>query len=167
MKKLYIDNFVSGLKNNQPYAFSRWGDGEMLPAMGLRLDTINADGCKMTKTLGNQLCQVVTDDNPYWHGLLTIANKECGRDTIKNFLASNTENSNNWYRGDDLLDSMLSGHFKPLIEQIRKRRVLYIGGEHLKSLNDKFFEYQAFITVPEIDAWKKREIHCRNGENCY
>lgn len=156
MKPLTFNDFITGLEQNKPYSFARYGDGEMLPCMNLRVNSYNADRTKLTKQLGNELRQVIRNDYPYWHGLLAIARKECNQQDIENFLSSNTS-MKNWYNGDCLLDAMLKGYFKPFIEQMRKRSIVYVGGKHLSGLKNDFFKYRYFIPVNERNSYRQRK----------
>lgn len=159
MQKLKLKHFLT----DKPFSFSRWGDGEWLPVLGY-YKTKNADGSDITPTLGYELRRVIYNDLNYYHGMLAITFANCDRKAVNRFLSGNTTTAN-WYRGDCLLDSMLAGELKPLIEKIREHKVLYVGPKHLRPLNNDFFEYKHYIEIPNSNSYKQRKNVLKKIEN--
>ena len=62
-----------------------------------------------------------------------------------------------WCRGDVILDQSLKGNLFPLIKELRKKHILYVGPEHCKRLDEGFFKYHAFVQPPPKNAILKRE----------
>ncbi len=53
----------------------------------------------------------------------------------------------NWHNGRVILLKFIEGKLFPLIEQLRKMRVVVIGNKKLKILKDRVFDYDYFIEV--------------------
>ncbi len=156
--------FVNKLKNNEPFTFARYGDGEWLTILEF-LGMKNSNGCTFTEDLSRDMRAVLRRENPYYHAILKIAKRErpvsfkgqpvpYGGSVIDKWLKAN-DVWLAWYDGDVLLEESLKGNLFPLIEQVRERRVLYVGNERLRGLNMRnagFFPYLAYVEPPPRDA---------------
>lgn len=164
IKPLPLNWFVQQLKNSQPFTFARYGDGEWLTILGF-YGMHNSNGCTFTKALSDDMRAVLKRHNPYHHAILKIARRErpvpfggiptpYGGPIIDKWLADN-DITMDWYNGDVLLDESLKGNLFPLIEQIREKRVLYVGNKRLKNLNMRgkgFFPFYAYVEPPPQNA---------------
>ena len=156
--------FVRQLKESKPFAFARYGDGEWLTILGF-CGKRNSNGCTFTPALSLDMQNALKKQNPYHHAILKIARRErpvqylgkaspYGGSEIDRWLRQN-EITMPWYDGDVLLEESLKGKLFPLIEQIREKRVLYIGNHRLRGLNFRgkgFFPYVTYIEPPARDA---------------
>jgi hypothetical protein len=168
--KLPTAELVNKLKANIPFTFARWGDGEWMTLTGF-IGIINSNGCTLTRALQADLLAVLKRNNPYYHAVLTIALRErpvfyegkdrpYGRSVIDKFLADNGLGDIAWYNGDTLLNDMLAGELFPLFEQIRQRRVLYIGNKLLRGINMRgkgFFPYITYIEPPPTNSHEDKK----------
>lgn len=164
VKPLPLNWFVEQLKNSQPFTFARYGDGEWLTILGF-YGMHNSNGCTFTKELSDDMREVLKRHNPYHHAILKIARRErpvpfngqltpYGGPIIDQWLEDN-DIKIDWYNGDVLLEESLKGNLFPLIEQIRTKRVLYVGNKRLRGLNKRgvgFFPYHAYIEPPPRNA---------------
>lgn len=144
---LSIEWFTNQLKENNNFSFARYGDGEFAAVFDDYIT--NADGVKIDAGLGKQLRAVLRQNQPYYHGLLKIAMTAYSNKIKENY------NHIQWYNGDLLLGQFLEGKGKPLIQELRKKRILYVGGSHCRGLNQGFFDYVHFIEVPKSTAHKE------------
>ena len=156
--------FVTQLKENKPFAFARYGDGEWLTILGF-YGMRNSNGCTFTMDLVADMRVSLRRQNDYHHAILKIARRErsvpygnkslpYGAPVIEKWLEDNKIGIP-WYDGDVLLEESLKGNLFPLIEQIREKRVLYVGNHRLRNLNMRgvgFFPYVAYIEPPARDA---------------
>jgi hypothetical protein len=154
---LPLSHYVDILRDGGNFSFSRWGDGEWLTVIGY-YGQHNSNGCTFTPELSAVLNDVLQKNNPYYFGMLKISvNRRSGE--IVPYI-ERTGIDIDWVDGDVFLEESLDGNLFPLIEQIRKRRVLYVGNERLRGLNmrDKgFFPYVVYVQPPPIDAFGERE----------
>lgn len=174
---LTIRDFALKLKNNEPFTFARYGDGEWLTILGF-YGKHNSNGCTFTKALSDDMRQVLYRHNDYYHAILKIARRErevpygdkwypYGGPVIDQWLEDNNINLK-WYNGDFILEESLRGKIFPLIEQVREKRVLYIGNERLRGLNMRgagFFPYVAYIKPPPRNAHSVKNDILRNIYN--
>jgi hypothetical protein len=164
VNSLPLSWFVDNLKNDEPFVFARYGDGEWLTILGF-YGMRNSNGCTFTEALGRDMRAVLRRENSYYHAILKIARRErtvpfrgqdvpYGGPVIDSWLQK-WDILLNWYNGDVLLEESLEGNLFPLIEQIRERRILYIGNERLRGLNMRgkgFFSYIAYVEPPTRNA---------------
>lgn len=164
INSLSLNWFVDKLKNNEPFTFARYGDGEWLTILGF-YGMHNSNGCTFTEALSKDLRAVLRLENSYHHAILKVARRErpvpfngqqmpYGGSVIDRWLKGN-DVCLSWYNGDVLLEESLEGRLFPLIEQVREKRVLYVGNERLRGLNMRnrgFFPFMAYVEPPPRDA---------------
>jgi hypothetical protein len=169
-KNLPLSHYVQLLKDKMPFSFARYGDGEWLCILGEFTGHANSNGCHYTQELCDDLRDVLKRNNPYYHAMLRVALSEkeatysnksimFGRTIIEKFLSDN-ELDIEWCNGDVFLNISLKGNLFPLIEQIRERRVLYVGNERLRGLNMRgvgFFPYVTYVEVPPADSYTQKD----------
>lgn len=170
VKTLPLTWFVDQLKNNLPFTFARYGDGEWLTILGF-YGIHNSNGCTFTRELSEDMRRVLRRENPYYHAILKIARRErpvvykekltpYGGPVIDRWLQEN-DITMPWYDGDVLLEESLQGRLFPLIEQIREKRVLYVGNKRLRGLRMKggagFFPYYAYVQPPPQNAHENKD----------
>ena len=146
--------YVDLLKARTPFAFSRWGDGEILTAFGGQyIGRRNSNGCTFTQSLSDDLRDVLRANQPYYHGLLLVARSKRAAEIAT--LCAEQKIRIEWVDGDVLLNAMLRGRLWPLIEQVRQYRILYVGNERLRGLNGRglgFFDYTVYVQPPSQNA---------------
>jgi len=164
VKSLPINWFVNNLEKSIPFTFSRYGDGEWLTILGF-YGKRNSNGCAFTRALSDDMRRVLKRESPYHHAILKIARRErqvpyqsefvpYGETVIEDWLIQNKVLFD-WYDGDVLLEESLQGNLFPLVEQIRRKRVLYVGNHRLRGLNMRnkgFFPYVAYVEPPPQNA---------------
>jgi hypothetical protein len=163
--KLPTAELVIKLKARIPFTYSRWGDGEWMTITGF-IGMRNSNGCTFTNALRQDFIKVLKRNNPYYHTVLRVGLRErpvfyegkdrpYGRTVIDKFIADNELGDVTWYDGDTLLADMLNGQLFPLIEQVRERRVLYVGNKRLRGLNMRgvgFFPYVTYVEPPPTNS---------------
>jgi predicted O-methyltransferase YrrM len=154
LKKHPLSYYVDRLQRGERLGFARYGDGEWLAILSY-LDRRNSNGCIFTPKLRDALREVLRNNRPYEHAILRIARRKLARE-IGAFL-EREKIEVEWTIGDMLLDESLAGNLWPLIDQIRRRTVVYIGPPHLRGINDTFFRIARYVEVPPRDAIEERE----------
>ena len=179
--ELPLSYYVDKLRNNEPFVFARYGDGEWLTILG-EYHLRNSNGCSFTPELSKALSNAIVEHsniynvynkspdinsstrensitdriNNYQYSLLHITRRLQGS-KIKEYLASN-DIAIPWYNGDIMLNESLQGNLFPLIEQIREKKVLYVGNVRLKDLSKAgFFDYSWFVEPPPKNAFEHRQ----------
>jgi len=159
--------YVTRLKTNQPFAVSRYGDGEwktiLIGDPGGELNGHNSNGCTFTRRLSNELRRVlrVQYPPPFEYGLLRIANRKLGKD-IKYFMSRTNLSKIKFTYADIMLHRNLDGSFLPFLKEMRKKKVLYVGPQHCRRLGAKgFFDLVEFVDIPQHNSSndKKRIVN--------
>lgn len=144
-----LNHYVNKLENRESFGLARYGDGEWLTILGY-YGRKNSNGCTFTRALSKDLGRVIREEYAYDYSTLRIARNKL-EDKIDAWLKEHNVNIE-WILGDFLLRASIDGKMYPLIEQLRKRKILYVGPQHCRQLRSEFFDYVAFIQPPPIDA---------------
>jgi len=150
-----LDHYVTKLENKESFALARYGDGEWLTILGY-YGRKNSNGCTFTEELSRDLIRIVRKEYSYDYAILRVAFRR-----LKYEIETWVTDQNiqiNWILGDFLLGASLDGKMYPLIEQLQKRKIFYIGPEHCKNLHGDFFYIEHFLGVPKINAHASKEV---------
>jgi hypothetical protein len=153
LKRFPLTYYVDMLRRDAPFGFARYGDGEWLTILG-DYGNKNSNGCTFTPQLGDALRKVLHNNNNYEHSILKIARRKLG-DRIGPFLEEG-KYMLEWTIGDTFLERSLKGKIWPLVAQLRQKRIVYVGPEHLRALGKTFFKIQEYVQIPPRDAITKR-----------
>jgi len=161
-----LDDYVKLLKSDKVFSFARFGDAEwaaILDYFGTKSgyaffpSGASAGGCIFVPEMCEELRHIVLNPGDYMYGMLCVAMNFLG-DRINAFIAKNNINIS-WYKGNIFAGASNTGALFPLIQQLRSMKVVVIGDEKLKKLNEKVFDYDHFIEIPPKNCYlKKNEI---------
>jgi len=142
--------FLEKLKANEPFSFSRWGDGEWNAIFGKNGQ--NCDGHKYFEDMGAQLSAIVQGSPEYYMGMQNLAMTIRG-DAINAF---NADLGIEWIDADCFHKASIKGFFDTFFEAIKDREVIMVAPERLKSLyND--MQFRGFVEVPLVDCWHEKD----------
>jgi len=159
-KKKSMKAYVEQVQLGDPFSFARYGDGEWHTILG-HYNLRNSNGCTFTKPLSDALRAALRKGHPYEHSILRIARRNLGSE-IEQFLKK-YEIRIEWTLGDTILEESLKGNLFPLMEQLRMKRILYVGPKHCRGLNSLgFFQYVDYIQPPPRNAFIVRHDLVRN-----
>jgi len=148
-RKLTVDSFIQMFQQKTPFTFSRWGDGEWRSVM--RKDKgANCDGHPFYPEMGHDLREVLRSRPPYIMGMQNLAVREYSF-MIDPWLAEEGLEFD-WVDSDVFHKAAVAGELDPMVEMLRKRRMIVVGPEHLKRAQP-LLNYDIYVEVP--------------GENCY
>jgi len=159
-----LDYYVKLLKSNKPFSFSRFGDAEwaaILDYFGSKSGYAffpggtNSDGGTFFPEMCEELRHIVLNPGDYMYGMLDVAMKFLG-DKINTFIAKNDIDIS-WYEGNLFVGASCTGNLFPLIQQLRKMKVVVIGDKKLKKLNEKVFSYDHFIEIPSNNCYLRKD----------
>ncbi len=130
---------VDNLKSRTPFAFSRWGDGEINAVLGKKGS--NCDGHEYFVNMGLKLRAILYNDQPYMMAVGPLAAK------IHHAVLPDID----WHNAAALADASIKDGMKDFFEVLRMRQrkdqVVTVGHEALVMLN---FSH---IWTPPEDAW--------------
>lgn len=143
-----LSYYVDLLASNQPFALSRWGDGEWACILGDSGE--NCDGCEYFPKLGEDLRRILVKQRPYFHAMGPKAVADLGN-RIEPWLDSHNIRRD-WHYTDTFIEASLHGELLPLIEQLRTKRVLYVGPKHLREIA-RAFPLVGFYEIPRQNCY--------------
>ena len=138
-----FEDYVARIRERQPFAFSRWGDGEWSCLLGHPGQ--NCDGHRYTPTLRRDLAAVLLDRPTYDLGLQGFAQRRFGP-AIETWLTQRSL-SFAWVDADVFTRPSLAGTLEPLLEALSRRVVILVGPQHLDALT--LFPFTAHVIVPD------------------
>lgn len=150
---LPLEFFVDALHTGFPFTFSRWGDGEWHGILGTDLRE-NCDGHPYTLDLCADLREVLDNQKPYYHGLMQNAIDEHG-DKVEKYLFEH-QVLIPWYTGDTFVKAHLDGELLPLIRELKRRTILYVGPKHLRAISEKIFPTKWYLEIPRYNAYSMK-----------
>ena len=150
--------FLDKLENNEYFSLMSYADGELsfifdrlsvspreVYTPDCREELINAlDVCKLSN------CYLATIKRP---GRIYQRIVKQGKKLFK----EKGLHEKDFFDSNLFYSVLMRGKLLPLIEIFRERRVVIIGSNPLRKLNDSFFEYAKFIEVPRKRATLERE----------
>ena len=117
------------LANKEPFAFSRWGDGEWYNVY--KHEGQNCDGNIYYKDLGDKLLEIVSTKQEYYMGVQTLI--EWSAQEADKF-------EQNWGDADVMHRASEQNKLQPLIDCLKEQYVVYIGNESFRKLSFIYFE---------------------------
>ena len=154
------DNYqyiLKRLRDNEPFSFSRWGDGEWEAVLNLKgQDEANCDGHQYFDSMRQELKNILVKKVPYMLGMQRLAyHKMMGR-KIDQFLRANHLKASDlwWVDADVFHDASMAGRIKPLFDELKKKKVILVGPAYLKAF--KHFDFD-FVEVPVVNCWTERD----------
>lgn len=137
------------LRAGEPFAFSRWGDGEWSAILGR--EGQNCDGQPYTPELRTALSNVLRSRPSYLLGMQGLAVQRFGAE-IETWLGLEALNDLEWADAGVFHKASMKGRFEPMIEALRERGVALVGPARLSRL-DGLFPIVRHAVVPERDAY--------------
>lgn len=141
-----IDYYIDRL--NSPFAFVRYGDGELFCMRGE--SGKNCDGHLYSPELGKDL---VTSLLPYEENYIrAIGHKalETQPDLDDYLLSLGVDYE--WHNTDVFLDVSIKGELNQFVKALREKRILYAGPKHLRKFIQTNFNVE-YLTIPATNAY--------------
>ena len=151
INKTSLSDFVNKIQEREPFAFSRWGDGEWQSVLGRDTGT-NCDRHKYFPQMGAELREVLTTRPQYMLGMqnFTLSGK-LGPKVLK-WLDEAGLNDIYWYNADVFHYAAIRNKLDSLIEILNTVPVIVVGPDHLKRLKSTI-PFLAFVDVPPQNAY--------------
>lgn len=139
-----LSYYTNRLKD-KPFSLVRYQDGDWRCLSGAR---------KYTKSHSfvSQMTQAAKH---------TLSNPHLASNYIYSTVSWKTGNRYNstikWHYSDIFTISLAFGNLFPMIQQIRKMKVIVVGSEFIRPLKDKVFPYAHFIEIPYRECWTEKD----------
>jgi len=173
-RSLTLDDLIEHINNNDPFSYSRWGDGEWQCLLGSHRKW-NCDGHRYYPALQKRLKEVVLSEPKYYMGL-----QQMGMDVMGERIFQFTKDLNiTWVNSDIIHSANINGAWNVLDKKTRKeiedryshmrfkkgisltqlfkavknKNNVLIGNRWLRHFKEFHFQY---ISVPHVDCWLDR-----------
>ncbi len=151
------DYILGRLRENKPFTFSRWGDGEWEAVLHLKgQDETNCDGHQYFDSMRTELRIILTKRVSYMLGMQRLAYDKMMGSKIDQFLRSNNIQANDlwWVDADVFHDASVAGRIKEFFDELKKKAVILVGPGYLRKFQHFDFD---FVEVPVVNCWTERE----------
>src|SRR5690242_11094716 len=112
-----FDKLIVKLFANEPFTFTRWGDGEWSSVLALEPDTrVNTDGHNYFQDMGIALSEILINRPEYYLGMQRFAREERFPKQIGEFLDANKLNDLNWINADIWHHASIKGYFEKFLD---------------------------------------------------
>lgn len=154
--KLPAEYYLRRITSNEPFSFSRFGDGEVLCMFHVNGFDANTDGSYFSNDLIEPMKQIFRNNYNYFHCLLRCSFDVQG-DLFKKFLEDTCPDML-FYDGEFWQDLSFGERITEIIDAINVYKPCFVGGKHIA--NVKFLNHMSemsFIETPCINAFQKIE----------
>lgn len=152
----HLDTFVDLIQKREPFAFTRWGDGEWWSILG-RTEGQNVDGLAYDPALGEDLRRVLTDRPPYMLGLQDLA-LEIFAGEVEQWLTERALDELDWINAAVFHGASRDGNLGPFLDTLRAApRLVVVGPPHLAAL-EPLLGYHTFVKVPPHDSYRAKDV---------
>lgn len=159
MKDMSLHQYVHRLKNNKYFSLVRYGDGEWQAlikgsgVLGTGRQVINS---QIQTDMIRSLTSHATDPGLIF-GIQNLATRIYGH-RIPSFLQKHRLENIQWVNADTFHFASRAGLLYPLIEQLRKMKVVIIGPGLLRNLPDRTFHYAKFIETKPKNCYTQQSV---------
>jgi hypothetical protein len=150
-----LDAFISLIRSRQPFALSRWGNGEWDSVFG-RTEGTNRSGHHYFPKMGSDLKDLLLSRPSYMLGMQNLALR-LYEGQIESWLEEHGLDELDWINADVFHKASAKGRLLPLVEALREAPGLAIvGPAHLRKL-ENFLGFQEFVEVPLPDCYLSKD----------
>lgn len=168
LKRLKLDWYISRFKNQEYYSFVRWGDAEW----GALIRTSgDSDGHgrypyspELNRRMWKSLLKYYEEKNLIFGICDRVWKPMIQRGEI--WLREHKLSNINWVYSEIFTLASMAGTLFPLIEELRKHKIIVIGPQRLRRLPERVFKFTDFIEIHHKTGWNdssvpKRVLKCK------
>lgn len=158
VNELTVSYLTSRLTEGKPFAFLRYGNGEWGCILRTAVRTGSGSHTLKPPALRDGLVRGIRRhqgvSNSYYLGMqsLSYLTRVSLLSRIEDWLSKRAPKSV-WYGADVLHKASMKTKLNPMIQQLRKMRVVVVGPKWLRKLNEGVFGYVGFVEVPSRDCF--------------
>lgn len=147
-----LSYYVNLLDTNQPFALSRFGDGEW--AWMLDIPHVNEEGHGYFPEMASDLRISLERNHPYPFHYSMPELKLChNQERIVEYCKGLPVD---WYDCSTFRRANVAGELYPLVEAMRKKKMVYVGPEHLDAFIFLNLHYISYVNTPKRNAYEKK-----------
>jgi len=155
MQMVGLDWHLERLRNRKYYSWVRYGDGELEALLGDSGNTTGHGKYRLTpktkKAMNDALARYYSEKDLFFgcqESRMRLMNQQS-----KEFLKRYKLLKIDWKFANAFHAASKKGKLFPLIEELRKHKIIVIGPKFLRKLSGKIFDYIDFIQIPERTGW--------------
>lgn len=145
----YFEKFCHNLKNEIPFSFARYGDGEW--AAILKSDGENCDGHQYFDDMGTSLSEIIGSPVDYYIGIQPLAI----RAMLPRMGALAFPHQNSFFNADILHKASEYGIIHQFFAAMANRRIILVGPEYLR--DQYVLQIAEHVLIPEKNCWLERD----------
>jgi hypothetical protein len=151
VRRIPAEELIRKIDARDPFAFSRWGDGEWHSLFG-RVEGRNRCGHRYFPEMGVELKRVLLGRPSYVLGMQDLALR-IYKGRIEKWLFENNLDNLDWINADVFHKLSSKGRIDPLVESLRNTPALVlVGPNHLRKL-EGYLGFGKFVEVPLPDCY--------------
>lgn len=158
MRAFDLSWHLKRLQNKQYYSFIRYGDGEWEALFRDSGDSHGHGKYKLTpkskKAMNDALAKYYTEKDLFF-GCQASRAKLMNQQS-REFLKRHKLLKIKWLYGDVFHTPSKKGKLFPLIEELRKHKIIIIGPKFLRRSPEKLFKFVDFIQISERTGWSSK-----------
>lgn len=156
MNEFSFDIMLQMIRDNKPFSYARYGDGEWNAILQKKPGGRNCDGHEYFPDLGLELRRILESRPSYYLGLQRLASEQNAGNKEFDWLVA----LNKWTDNEIMHRASIKGRLKEFIDLFETKNVIIVGNDSFYSLP---FHVDALIEIPTKDCWKsfssiKRQI---------
>jgi len=150
---LNYNKVLENLKNNIPFSYARYGDGEWNAILG-KVDNngmpkANCDNHKYFPQMGKRLKQIIDNKPNYYIGLQSLAKKQnTGKPEFDRLIKKNK-----WCNTEIFTKASINGNLHMFFDVLKGKKIIFVTNKHTSDNLNEFFH--APVYVPEINCWNE------------
>ena len=146
--ELTCEDICRKIRDDEPFAFSRWGDGEW-NCIWQRGDK-NCDNHLYFTDLGERLLEILKGHPEYYVGMQPLSIRIFGN-KIPAFFKRYNLTDLKWVNADVLHDASVADFLEEFFAALKGKNVLLVGPERLNALG------WPMVTIPLENCWKEHD----------
>jgi len=153
---LPIEHYLQLIKDNKPFSFNRFGDGEVMCCFPNGWLHVNCDGSAFLPELKQPMMQIFKNQYPYYHCLLDCS-FDLNGDKFKYFLEETCPDMD-FYNGEIFQEMIGNGRVEELITAVStNHNPVFVGGSHFQNIHlmNGFVNSPIHLEVPNKDSYKE------------
>ena len=143
-----MDLLIEKIKNNIPFSFTRWGDGEWIALSGGKGK--NCDKHEYFSDMGKNLKDILNSNPPYYMGLQPLAQNIMSRIILK-------YNHINWIDSDIFHDASINGDFNKFFSACDGKNIILVAPDYMIGLNKFIKTITKHIIIPSVNCWLSKD----------
>lgn len=151
--KFKYSYYLNRIEKDDPFSFSRWGDGEWIALLQSSPKGRNCDGHPYSSEMGKALSKILASRPPYMLGFQKYSLRLMKKKILR-WLAEKKLTDLFWHDADVFHRASANGHMPRIFKVLRSKPLIIVGPPHLRRLRD-VIRYNTFIEIPPKNCYSK------------